>query len=234
MKKTGKKVTRSGRNGKKSSRSLRAALGDSDKSPRASRKGRRKKSPYHTGGAHRREVKPTETLSPVVLPTPEELEKRRVQFFEMWSDPLNTDSEVVMAKKLRTDLSQLVRWRLDPTFYQAAWKRYQETLQVSIIPIMRNLVAQAHEGSPRAMDKILEMLGMIEGKGSKVNIFVGQEGFDSQFLRDLSDSELDIEIDRLYRVLYLGDVTLRGKEVLPAKDVEFETVGTVSPEPIAG
>ena len=224
--------------GKKKISSRRTPLGGSRKPPRGVPRGggngnnsSRRRSP------RRRTVEPIDkSLLPAESLTPEEFEKRRSRFFEMWSDPLNTDTEIAMSKKLEIDLTQLVRWRLDPNFYQAAWKRYQETLQVSIVPIMRRMVAQAQEGSPRAIDKILEMLGMIEGKGSKINIFnvSGKEGFDSQFIRELSDSELDVEIDRIYRVLYMGDITLRGKEVLPAQDVEFETIGEVSPESITG
>ena len=233
----GKKATSGKGNGKKSSRSTSSVtpLGASKRAPRGVTRGGKKR-PHQTGGTHRREVALVKAPHPAPPPTPEEFEKTRTQFFEMWSDPLNTDSEVTMAKKLKTELSQLVRWRLDPAFYQAAWKRYQETLQVSIIPIMRKMVGQAQEGSPRAIEKILEMLGMIEGKGAKINVFnvTGKDGFDSQFIRELSDSELDVEIDRLFRVLYLGDVRLRGKEVTPAKDVEFETVGEVSPESVTG
>jgi len=155
------------------------------------------------------------------------MRKIRQTYLELWSDPMNTQEEKEIAKELGVPISQLVTWRLDPSFHEAAYKRYRSALQSSIVPVLRKLVLRAHKGDREAVRQFLEITGVVASKGPTINQFnLGGQGdtFQSQMVRDLSDDDLDREIGQAFAHLYSSDLQVAGGKVIPIEDAEFVSI----------
>lgn len=170
-------------------------------------------------------------ISPVPPSTPDHsldrMHEIRQRYLELWSDPMNTQEEREIARELEVPISQLVTWRLDPSFHEVAYKRYRSALQSSIIPVLRKLVLRAHKGDREAVRQFLEITGVVASKGPTINQFNlgGQsDSFQSQMVRDLSDDDLDREIGVAFAHLYSSDIQVTGGKVLPIEDAEVVSI----------
>lgn len=183
-----------------------------------------------------RDLRPKRALiaipsSPVeqVLPQKslDELTQIRQTYLERWSDPMNTQSEGDLSQELGVPISQLVTWRMEPSFYEVAYRRYSSALRSSVVPVLRKLVIRAHEGDREAVRQFLEITGILQSKGPTINVLnTGgtTDSFQSSMIRDLSDDDLDREIGQAFTHLYSSDIRVEGKVVAPIQDAEVVEV----------
>lgn len=151
-----------------------------------------------------------------------DLTKARKRFLQIYADPQDVRDEQDIAEELGVHPAQLVEWRLQPSFYEPGTQMFDQALRSSRVPLVKTLLQQAFQRkSQGAINKVLEMLGMIEGKGTKINIMnVGANGGSQSdsHLGKLTDSELDDEIALRLHATTKGDVVLQDGAVVPYED----------------
>lgn len=164
-------------------------------------------------------IKPPGVKDPVV-----DIETAREKFLELWSDPLDLRTEEEIAVELHVHPMQLKKWRSDPAFYEPATERFQKAFRGSVIPILKNLFRQVEKHKSLGATKVLlQLLGMLEGQGTKINIMqVGTGGSGSSPAVDFTDEELDLEIHRLITEAMPEDVVYVEGKVIP---LEVEVLG---------
>lgn len=171
-----------------------------------------------------RRIKPPGAKDPVV-----DIETAREKFLELWSDPLDLRTEEEIAEELSVHPAQLKKWRSDPAFYEPATEKFQKAFRGSVIPILKNLFRQVEKHKSLGATKVLlQLLGMLEGQGTKINIMnVGTAGGGNSPAVDFTDEELDLEIHRLVTETMPEDVEYVNRKIVP---LEVEVLG-VKDEP---
>jgi len=150
-------------------------------------------------------------------------ERVRQRFLRIWSDPLDLREECEIADELGVEASELVKLRMDPSFYEPAWKMFQQAFPASLIPLKKRLTKQAIvHGSVSASRLLLEVIGMIEGKNkTQINVNVGTG---DAVAANLSDPELDSEIHRLLIEVGPADVSYRDGQAYPIIAIDAEVI----------
>jgi hypothetical protein len=165
------------------------------------------------------------------------------KFYRIFCDPIDVRDEQDIAKELGVSPAQLVEWRIKPEFYEPAAAELNRASKGALVLLHKHMMKNALEhGSQRAIDTLLEMHGVTQGKGSRVNILnlasgaTGQVGGGSDFIAKLTDEELDIEISRLLSDTSEADVKffkskvvpVQEEEVMDAEVVQFDCLDTKS------
>jgi hypothetical protein len=71
---------------------------------------------------------------------------------------------------------------------------------------------------------LLQVLGVIQDKGTSINIFSGGGNGSDSSLSQLNDDDLDKEINRLSAEVYPLDVRAHGGKIYPIEDAYVEEV----------
>lgn len=162
--------------------------------------------------AVRRNGRSRQPLTEPMIPV--NMEEVRSRFMEIWSDPMDTRNEREIAEELGVTIETLKSLRLDPRFYEAATFKFQQSFKSNLIPIFKNLVNQAVKYRSIGASKILlEILGLLEGRGTKVQVNNYQgRNIDTS---SLTNEELESEIHRLEIELFPSDLRIKNCKVLP-------------------
>jgi hypothetical protein len=176
-------------------------------------------------GVPRKNRRKRELLLPAV--TDLDIQEKRKRFFQLWSNPLEWRGEKELAQELDVPTVQLEVWKKDPEFFIPATRIYQQQFRANFVPICRRIIATLEaNNSLQAARLLLEMLGMVEGRGSKLNLTInagpgGGDGGGSTVQR-LTDAELDAEIQRLFLVTAPADIDTSLSKVQPIEDAQIE------------
>jgi hypothetical protein len=164
-----------------------------------------------------------------------DLDAIKRKYMLMWADPTEIRSDEAIAKALGVDSSQLAAWQFDPTFYVPASELFQRNLPVLRAQVIRKLSQQALDSkSSRGMRTLAEIVGLVKGKGD-VNLFAmmgSHADSGNARLRDMTDEDLEAELERMATLAYPSDLLLKDGKVLPGReviDVEYEDVGPDQP-----
>lgn len=157
-----------------------------------------------------------------------DLSKAKARFLQIYSDPQDLRDEQEIAAELNVTPAQLVEWRNQPSFFEPGAQAFDRALRGSLVPLKKTLLKQAMEHrSQSAINRILEMVGVLEGRGTKINILnMGASGSAKDaYLAKLTDDELDNEIALRLHATSEGDVVLANGKVVAATeimDAEYE------------
>lgn len=150
-----------------------------------------------------------------------DLKAAKARFLQIYSDPQDLRDEQDIAEELGVLPSQLVEWRMQPAFYESGTQAFDRAFRSSLVPLRKMLLKQAFEHrSQSAINRLLEMAGVLEGKGTKINILnMGGSTPADTFLKKLTDEELDGEIALRLHATSQGDVVLQNGAVVPASEI---------------
>lgn len=163
-----------------------------------------------------------------------QLSKKKEEFLNKYANPLDLSTEKELAEELEVPLQQIVDWRDDAEIASLTWSRFQPAFQNIRVPLMKDLIRQALKGkSQKANEKLLEILGVIQGKnGPTMNIFNFHGGsIVAQAMDKMTDLELDKEIARLQESIAVPDITYLDGETHPTQeilDVDYEELKVYS------
>jgi len=150
-----------------------------------------------------------------------DLKAAKARFLQIYSDPQDLRDEQDIAEELGVLPSQLVEWRMQPAFYEPGTQAFDRAFRSSLVPLRKILLRQAFKGSHGAISKLLEMAGVLEGKGTKINILnMGGSTPADAFLNKLTDEELDGEIALRLHATSQGDVVLQDGAIVPASEIQ--------------
>ena len=149
-----------------------------------------------------------------------DLKAAKARFLQIYSDPQDLREEQDIAEELGVLPSQLVEWRMQPAFYESGTQAFDRSFRSSLVPLRKLLLKQAFKGSQKAISTLLEMAGVLEGKGTKINIMnMGGTTPADAFLNKLTDAELDGEIALRLHATSQGDVVLQNGAVVPVSEI---------------
>jgi len=150
-----------------------------------------------------------------------DLGKAKARFLAIYSDPQDLRDEQDIAKELGVLPSQLAAWRNQPSFFEPGSQAFDRALRGSLVPLKKTLLKQAIEHrSQAAINRVLEMVGVLEGRGSKINILnVSGAPHQDTYLEKLTDEELDNEIALRLHATTQGDVVLANGKVVAAAEI---------------
>ena len=149
-----------------------------------------------------------------------DLKAAKSRFLQIYSDPQDLRDEQDIAEELGVLPSQLVEWRMQPAFYEPGTQAFDRVFRSSLVPLRKILLRQAFKGSHGAISKLLEMAGVLESKGTKINILnMGGTAPADAFLNKLTDEELDGEIALRLHATSQGDVILQDGVIIPSSEI---------------
>ena len=154
---------------------------------------------------------------------PKDLDEIKLKFLALYSDPLDTSTDKELAEKLDIPVSLVSSFKTDTELASIGWSKFQPAFQNIRIPLMKDLIRQAlvHK-SQKATEKLLEILGILQGKGNTtVNVFSmnTSTGLVTQTLEKLTDQELDKEILRLQESIAVDDIVYLDGQVESTKEI---------------
>lgn len=149
-----------------------------------------------------------------------DLKTAKTRFLQIYSDPQDLRDEQDIAEELGVLPAQLVEWRMQPSFYETGTQAFDRSFRSSLVPLRKLLLKQAFKGSQKAISTLLEMAGVLESKGTKINIMnMGGNTPADAFLNKLTDEELDGEIALRLHATSQGDVIFQNGAVVPASEI---------------
>lgn len=154
----------------------------------------------------------------------------REKFLQVYSDPTDSRSIEKLARQWSIQTKQLLAWKSDPAFVQEAAVRYRRLLPGLLIDIQKALTVRAAEGGVTASRLLLEIHGILKGKGD-VNVQVNTGSPESSAIAKLSDGELDTMIEQLVQCTSPSDVLLQNGEVVSIPEAEVIDLETSTATP---
>ena len=157
-----------------------------------------------------------------------DLSKAKARFLAIYSDPQDLRDEQDIAEELGVLPSQLAAWRNQPSFYEPGEQAFNRAFRGSLVTIKKALMRQAVEHSSQsAIRTLLELAGQLEGKGTRIGVFVGGggKGQVDDYFSKLTDEELDTEIALRLAGTAGTEVVFRNGKVIPQSeviDVEYD------------
>jgi hypothetical protein len=150
-------------------------------------------------------------------------EEERRRYFDILTDPMDVSTDEEISENLGVTVSQIRKWRTDPSFIQVANVRFRENLASNTILVFKNLSHSAIvRNSISAARILLEIGGILKGTGGTTVQITGASP-QGEATVDLSDEDLEAEIARLIADTEPVDVSFQQGKVTPV-EASFEVV----------